>query len=116
MSVSTFSTTIPTTKGKEVDADENMVERETKHRMQAMGLKKDDLLAFSVFLHAVGALTFRGTSVLFRSSIPTIQQIMLKSCYESIQNFAAGPAGVARRKYKGKTKIVRYSFRLTNEP
>lgn len=104
-------------KGKEVDADESMVERETKHRMQAMGLKQSDLLAFSVFLHAVGALTFRGTSVLFRSSIATIQQIMMKSCYEAIQNFAAG---VARRKYKGicpacrskKYKIALHGVRL----
>lgn len=88
-------------RGKDVEADDAMVEKETKHRMQAMGLKPTELLNFPVFLHAVGALTFRGTSVLFRSSIATIQNIMLKRCYESIQNFAGSSAGVARRRYKG---------------
>ncbi|RWR99338.1 uncharacterized protein B4U79_13324, partial [Dinothrombium tinctorium] len=107
-------------RGKEVEADDATVEKEAKHRMAAMNLKTTESLQFSTFLHAVGALTFRGTSVLFRSPIATLQQISLRRPYESAQTLSGAPPAVARRKYKGtcqscklkKFKLAVHSIRL----
>ncbi|RWS07206.1 Calcineurin-like protein phosphoesterase [Dinothrombium tinctorium] len=93
-------------RGKDMEADDATVEKETKHRLQAIGLKPNDGMQFGAFLHAVGAFTFRGTSVLFRSPIATLQQLAAKRTYDSIPTIVGSPA-LARRRTRGSCVMCR---------
>uniref|UniRef100_T1K9T8 Serine/threonine-protein phosphatase n=1 Tax=Tetranychus urticae TaxID=32264 RepID=T1K9T8_TETUR len=67
--------------------DDDSVEKEMVKNYQALGVNLNDpspVVTDTQLLRAIGTMSFRGTSALFRAPFPILTTISAKRCYESL--------------------------------
>lgn len=103
-------------KGKSKAHDDESVEKELAKNYQALGLNTNDPVNETQLLKAIGSMSFRGSSALFRSPFPVLAQMSAKRCYESLTEIdpnGAEQSPQQARKIKGtcpRCRLKKYSL------
>lgn len=90
--------------------DDDSVEKELVKNYQALGINLNDpspVVSDTQLLRAIGTMSFRGSSSLFRSPFPILTTIGTKRCYESLTHIptpSGGNSGEHEVKVSKRTK------------
>ncbi|RWS01200.1 Calcineurin-like protein phosphoesterase [Dinothrombium tinctorium] len=91
---------------KQENVDNAIIDKETRDRMQAIGMKTGTNVSFQQFLTAVSSAKFRGTSSLFRSPIDILKNLTAGG-YEMIPQIIGTKILLDRRRIRGSCCLCR---------
>lgn len=87
--------------------DDDSVEKELISNYKALGVNTNDahpMVSDTQLLKAIGTMSFRGSSSLFRAPFPILTTISSKRCYDSLSHVAASPMEMETTKVTRKAK------------
>ncbi|RWS20761.1 Calcineurin-like protein phosphoesterase, partial [Leptotrombidium deliense] len=96
-----FKMTLDILRFKNRPHDQAAIEAEMTKNMQAINKTANDSVKQDELLKGVGTMAFRGSSALFRASIPVLQNINTKRCYDSLSMVSSSSDMGSGRKPRG---------------